>query len=218
MSAELYRPAKRRHIPAKTIVHYGYRPKLTGKRSLKAESQGTTAKCAMASRMTRNAWNPSDRWGRIETAATGNLSGDSLIANYIIYGSGDFEVDAVADASPLEKSSVADVAETDPHRSLPQGILKCWIGRLARRLAGRFRSGRPYAVKIAAVTFVTVTRTCCGLVVLILQSIISPSLGWLRQCRYRYRLCACGFRVHGPSILSSRKSDSACPAPSKPQG
>ena len=38
-----------------------------------------------------------------ETAATGNLSGGSLIANYIIYGSGDFEVDAVADASPLER-------------------------------------------------------------------------------------------------------------------
>ena len=54
---------------------------------------------------------------------------------------------------PLQKSSVADGAETYPHRSLPQGILKRWIGWLARRLAGRFRLGRPYAVKIAAASF-----------------------------------------------------------------
>ena len=62
------------------------------------------------------------------------------------------DVGAVADV-PLQELSVADGAETDPHRSLPQSILKRWIGWLARRLAGRFRLGRPYAVKIAAASF-----------------------------------------------------------------
>ena len=87
---------------------------------------------------------------------------------------------------PLWKGSpVADVAETDPHRSLPHGILKCWIGRLARRLAGRFRSGRPYAVKIATVTF-----RLRHPYLLRISRFISPvhhvaSLGWLRQSSSR---------------------------------
>jgi hypothetical protein len=73
------------------------------------------------------------------------------------------------------------VAETDPHRSLPQGILECWIGRLARRLAGRFRSGRPYAVKIATVTFRHRKSYLLWISRFIPPVYHVASLGWLRR-------------------------------------
>jgi hypothetical protein len=104
---------------------------------------------------------------------------------------------------PLWKeSSVADVAETDPHRSLPQGILECWIGRLARRLAGRFRSGRPYAVKIATVTF----RHRYSYLLWI-SRFISPvyhvaSLELLRQSSSRLIPAVC-VRLQGPRSIRS---------------
>jgi hypothetical protein len=138
-----------------------------------------------------------------------NLSVGSLIANNI-YGSRDLEMDAVADVPSRKESSVADVAETDPHQSLPQGILKCWIGRLARRLAGRFRSGRPYAVKIATVTF----RHRYSYLLWI-SRFISPvyhvaSLEWLRQSSSRLIPAVC-VRLQGPrSMRSCRRAIRWC--------
>ena len=99
---------------------------------------------------------------------------------------------------PLRKeSSVADVAETDPHRSLPQGILKRGIGRLARRLAGRFRFGRPYAVKIAAVTFRHRHPYMLRISRFIPPVYHLASLGWLRQSSSRLIPAVC-VRLQGP--------------------
>ena len=132
-----------------------------------------------------------------------NLSVGSLIANYI-YGSRDLEMDAVADVPSRKESSVADVAETDPHRSLPQG--DCLNAGSASTLLNGLPKpvsirATPYAVKIAAASF-----RHRHSYLLWISRFIPPvhhvaSLGWLRQSSTRL-MRAVRVRLQGP-ILSS---------------
>jgi hypothetical protein len=103
-----------------------------------------------------------------------NLSGGSLIANYI-YGSDDLEMDAVADVSSRKESSVADVAETDRCRKV---FLNAGSAGL---LANRFRSGRPYAIKTATVTFRHRHPHMLRISRFIPPVYHLASLGWLRR-------------------------------------